>query len=179
MGWHVPLGLNMSRQIKIRVGESVRSTRRSRIGQGGFALPEVLAAVMLMTVGLTAVTATMLAVFMSSGVNRNHVLSSLEATQVVESLKRAAYVSCATPTSYAAAVTAGPGMSVSITDVKYLSSSVSDSASFQNTCPSPDRGVQRIVVSARQTAGRGGSESIVVFKRNDTCPGSPAPGQRC
>lgn len=159
--------------------ESGRRCRRGRVGSGGFALVEILAALMLMAVGLTAVIATLLAVFTSSSVNRNNVMSSIESTKVVEALKRATYVSCATPSSYASAATASTGMTVSITSVQYLTSSVSDTASYQTSCPSPDRGVQRITVQARITNGKGGVVPLVVVKRNDTCPGTPAPGQRC
>ena len=166
-----------------RVSYSSHATTRVKHpgkGQGGFALAEVLAALLVLAVGISAVFSSLLAVFMSSQVNRDKVLSGIEATQVVESVQRSAYVPCAGTSSYNSSMPVTSGMTLAVSDVKYLASSVSDSASFQNTCPpSGDKGVQRITVTARPTARPNRVESIVIFKRNDTCPGSPTTGERC
>jgi len=108
------------------------------------------------------------------------VLSGNEATKVVESIQRAPYESCPSATKYVSALPSTPKMTLAVTKVDYLVSSVSDAGSFQSSCPGTgDKGVQRVTVTARTTAHPDRSETLVVFKRNDTCPGTPSPGKRC
>lgn len=161
-------------------GPAVDLSRAFGRGAGGFALVEVLAAMLLLSVAIGAVFMTLLAVFTSSAMNRNIVLSGNEATKVVESIQRAAYEPCPSASNYSSALPTTPKMTLSVTKVEYIVSSVSDSGSFQASCPGTgDKGVQRVTVTARATARPGGSETLVIFKRNDTCPGSPTPGKRC
>jgi len=157
----------------------VTSPRWHARGQAGFALAEILAAVIVFGVGISAVFMTLLAVFTSSDVNRDVVLSGIEATNIVESVQRAAYDDCPNA-NYDSALPSTPGMTLSVTDVKYLVNNVSETGSFQTACPgSGDKGVQRITVMARPVAHPGRSETLVIFKRNDTCPGAPTTGERC
>lgn len=162
------------------LGEGVRTRSAHARTQCGFALPEVLATLILMVVGLTAVMTAMLAIFTSSKANKEIVFSGIQATGVVESIQRAPYQACPASSPYNSSLSSTAMLTLTIAKIEYLTSNVSDTAAFQASCPpTGDKGVQRITVEARPSDGSSGVERVVILKRNDACPGTTLPGQTC
>jgi prepilin-type N-terminal cleavage/methylation domain-containing protein len=141
----------------------------------GFSLAEVLIAIIIVSVGFAAILTAMTTSITVSDLHRKQatadalVRSAAEALKDTSSTDAAAYVPCATPASYAAALPPAPaGYSVSISSVTYWQ--IADpmavpatQGAFQTTC-SPDRGLELITVVAASSDGKA-VEQIQLMKR--------------
>jgi prepilin-type N-terminal cleavage/methylation domain-containing protein len=147
----------------------MRARERIR-GEAGFSLPEIILTIAIVGIAFAAILGGMATSIVVSDVHRKQATADALARSAAEAVKdqAVAYVSCAGPNAYADALPAAPsGYSVSITAVAYWDGTSSNPMTFSGTCPSPDRGAQRITVVARSTDGRA-SETLEFVKRSGT-----------
>lgn len=126
----------------------------------GTTLVELLVAVAILGIAFVAVLGGMMTSVTASDVHRKQADGLALLTRNAELVKAAAYVSCAGPAAYEAALSVASGYTVSVTAVAFL-----DGAGFVATCPAPDPGIQRVSLTARTTSGTDSAETIDVVKR--------------
>jgi prepilin-type N-terminal cleavage/methylation domain-containing protein len=142
---------------------SLRATlARRHGGQDGYTLTEVLVAVVILSVAVTAVVGALGTSIFSSRVHRNLVTGDAAVRAYAAQIAAAGYVSCATPASYPAMTNAPAGITVTITSVAYFNGTATGS-NFGSTCGT-DQGAQQITVVANPTTA-GGQQSLTFVKR--------------
>lgn len=143
--------------------------RRRRLhDDAGLSLPEILLTIVIVGIAFTAILGGMVTSIVVSDVHRKQATADALARSAAEAIKdqAVAYVGCAGPNAYAGALPSAPaGYSVSISAVAYWDGISSNPMTFSGTCPSPDRGVQRITVVAASTDGRA-TETLELIKRS-------------
>ena len=147
-----------------------RRSAAERDGESGETLVELLMTVFLMGTAIVALLATTLAVIVSAHGHRRRVRAENEATSVIETIDRMAYVPCAEPDDYEIALDSVPDQYVGeISEVRYLVSRSSSTASYQSSC-STDQGSQEITVTITVPGRYTVHADVVMVKRDDTCP---------
>lgn len=149
--------------------------RHRHLGQAGFTLVETLATLLLVSFGVMALISAVLTLNLTVYSNRKTVRASIEAASIAERIENLVYKTCATPSNYAAAMISptDAGLTLQITEIKYLQNRYSSSAIFVNTC-STDQGVQQITIKVRSADSTPGSKTLVFNKRDNRCQ-APAP----
>lgn len=149
--------------------------RRAR-GQAGFSLLEGLTALALIAVVTVGLVSLLYVTIVSSSSHRARVAAGNQATTVAEAVDRLPYQRCGqaqTPQqAYASALSnTETGYTASFSSITFLQSAAANTtaATFASTCPTPDQGVQRIVVTVSHAA-TGTSVNLELLKRNRECP---------
>lgn len=169
--------INRSRELRRSGGASARPGERG--AESGETLIELLMTVVLLGLAIVAIITTLTTLVVASNSHRRRVRSANEATTVVESLQRAAYVNCAGTGSYGAALDSalrlGPGAGtadpqshnydITITRVRYLANKAAPTPSFGAACGT-DQGVQEITLKVESPHQNFVSEEIVFMKRS-------------
>jgi type II secretory pathway pseudopilin PulG len=146
----------------------VRWSRR----EAGLTLIELLVTVALMGAAFGAILAGVSGVSGSGDTTRKVALVEMWLRRYAESVESTAYVSCATPANYTAALTPSPptNYTAQINTVEYWNGSATTTwpATTQAACVSAgDKGVQRITLQVSNTEGnRGMTKTVVIVKRN-------------
>ncbi len=142
---------------------------RARVhGDAGFSLPEVLLTVVIVGIAFAAILGGMVTSIVVSDLHRKQAAADALVRSAAEALKdpAVAYVDCAGPNAYRDALPAAPsGFAVQVSQVAYWDGASSDPMTFSGSCPSPDRGAQRITLVASSTDGRA-SETLEIVKRS-------------
>jgi type II secretory pathway pseudopilin PulG len=148
----------------------VRRLRRAR-SEAGLTLIELILTISLMGVAFAAILGGVAGVYSDGATHRNAALVETWLRRYAESLDAAAYVACATTTSYNGALAPSPpaNFSAQITAVTYWDGAANASfTSSQSGCVAAgDKGVQRITLQVSETEQfRGVTENVVVVKRD-------------
>ncbi|MCU1426091.1 MAG: hypothetical protein JWL83_91 [Actinomycetia bacterium] len=131
--------------------------------QAGFTLSEVMVAVVILAVGVTAIVGAIGSSVFSSRVHRDMVTVDAVGRGYSEQLINASYQTCATTSTYPAMIAAPAGFKAAVTGVKYWNGTSTNPAVFGATCP-PDNGLQQITIVASRTNGSG-AQTFVIVKR--------------
>ncbi len=159
----------------------------SRAGQGGFALLEAVAALLVLVVGIAAVMSAVMALLVSAGVHRDVVQSGVKAVDLAETIDRVQYSPCIDVTTLRANLgypKVVNGFSLDVASIDYLKDRTQGTADWltaKSACDAGgDQGIQRITVSVERPGGRG-TESLRFFKRDDRCTNvtTTMAGQTC
>ena len=107
----------------------------------------------------------------ASDTHRKYATSETLLRTAAENVKNAQvhYVDCATTATYSSVLPSVPGgYQDTITGVQYINALSGDTvtATFSNSCPAPDRGVQLITITAQSNDGRA-KETLQILKRRD------------
>ena len=139
--------------------------------EGGFTLPEVLVALIILGVAVTAIISSLGTSIVVSDVHRKLVSADAVVRTYAERLDKATYVECATPTG-AGFYQPGPtglnlplpaNFTASITSVEFWNGD--NPATFTGTCPgNPDSGLQKITIEAHSNDNRG-RQTLTILKR--------------
>lgn len=166
-------------------------------GQSGELLLEVLVSMAILGLGIVGGLFALASLIRVSSTHQAITRSSIEASVAAEGVERIAYRACTASTSTPTAATyqadlssvpysSPPGLSVllTVTDVKYLTSSSAQTAAFGNSCPAlGDQGAQllQIRVEATTTHGTKVRSNLKFIKRETTCIGlaDAVQGQTC
>jgi prepilin-type N-terminal cleavage/methylation domain-containing protein len=150
----------------------VNRLRQLRDAEGGFTLTEVLAALIILGVAITAILAAMGTSIIASDTHRKLVSDDAILRSYAEQLQSAAFVDCATPAQYPAFSDPGghwTGYQASITviDSWNTGTSPANGVTFGGACTagSAGAGLQQIKLQARSTSGRGGTQAMTILKR--------------
>lgn len=133
----------------------------------GLSLPEILLTIAIVGIAFAAILGGMVTSIVVSDLHRKQAMTDALVRSAAEAIKDpgVAYVDCAGPGAYRDALPAAPsGYAVSISGVAYWDGTSSDPMSFSGSCPSPDRGAQRITIVASSSDGRA-SETLEIVKR--------------
>jgi prepilin-type N-terminal cleavage/methylation domain-containing protein len=157
------------------------STRgRLRDDEAGYTLTEVLAALIVLGVAITAIISAMGSSIIASDIHRKIVTDDAIVRSYAERLEAAPYVDCATPSNseYSAAgvnldLNNWPGYSATVVKVEYWNGDGAFAGGGFTASCSPDRGLQRITLEARSsttlgsdaTKNRGGHPPLQILKR--------------
>lgn len=160
-----------------------RATRRH---QGGFALVEAVAALLVLVVGIAAVMGAVMTLLVSAGLHRDVVQSGVKAVDVAESIDRIPYADCVTVADLRIAMgypTTVNRFGLNVVAVEYLTDRTQGTAAWgsKSACDaSGDQGIQRITVSVKRPGDRG-TETLMFFKRDDRCENvtTTMAGQTC
>jgi len=166
-------------------GRTPISTHRN-FSQGGFSLLEVLTALLLLIVVMTALSAVVMAVLASASTHRDVVTSGVQSMDIAEQLDRSPYVACQTIAQMRTAMgfpKMAEGSTLDVSNVDYLKSRTAAKSEWvnQGTCVGAgDQGLQRIEVSVTRPRGRG-IEKLLFVVRDDTCRNvtTTVSGQEC
>lgn len=135
---------------------------RVRTSQAGTTLVEVLMTVLIMSIAFVALAGGLWTSVVASDANVKLATAEATARALGEFLKRAAYVNCATTTSYPTSGFVAPsGYTTTITDVSYWEPLAE---TFQSTCPTPDGGMHMLTFSVASSDGKA-TETIQMVKR--------------
>lgn len=164
----------------------LRSWRRRRCRQGGFALVEAIAALLLLAVGMTAVLSSAISLLFLTSAHRDRVRSGVEAIDIAERIENAPYVPCSPVTQVRSALSFPAtldGFVLDVSKVQYLQSRAAATASWIDSASAcqagGDQGLQRVEISVSRPNGRG-VEKLWFVARDDTCRNiTTVPGQRC
>ena len=144
-------------------GDTSRTARR---GQQGFSLLEILIAVMLVSLAVLGLAMGFLTLVRTNRASYERQQVDHAATNYAESLKAAQYLPCV-PSDPDPDYDAGPdlwepsrGVEVQVIDVEYWNSVSQD---YQEACPGPDAGTQRVTILAEW---RGHERQAQIVKRN-------------
>jgi prepilin-type N-terminal cleavage/methylation domain-containing protein len=132
--------------------------------QAGYTLSEVLVAVVILAVSVTAIVGAIGSSIFASHVHRDIVTSDAVVRDYAEQLMNATYVSCATPASYAAMTGLPAGFTVSITTVKYWDGTSTNPAVFGPACGT-DHGVEQMTIVGRRI-NSAGAQTLQIVKRS-------------
>lgn len=138
--------------------------------ESGFSLVEILITVVIVGIAFAAILGGMVTSIVVSDVHRKQASTDALVRSAAEAVKdlSVAYVSCANAGDYASALPAAPsGYAVSISSVEYWDGTSTDPVGFSGSCPSPDRGVQRVTLVATSSDG-GATETVQILKRQAT-----------
>jgi prepilin-type N-terminal cleavage/methylation domain-containing protein len=150
--------------------------RRQAIdSEGGFSLAEILVTIAIVGITFTAILGGLMTSITTSAFQRKEATTDTVARSAAEWVKDSVenhYMNC--PATYSLAGLSVPsGFSVTITEVDYWNWSqpppvppvpASYAMPFQASCPSSDKGVQRITIVATSTDGQV-TETVQVVKR--------------
>jgi len=150
----------------------LRSGRGIHRGEGGFTLPEVLVALVILGVAVFGIVTAMGASIVTSDVHRKSVTADSVLRSYAERLNGVVYRECATPAepNYGPAgvgVTVPAGFTASITSINYWNGdgNTNTPATFSSTCAAaPDFGVQQITLEVDSTDGRA-KQHVTILKR--------------
>lgn len=133
-----------------------------RLTEDGTTLIEVLMTVLIMSVAFVALAGGLWTAVVASDANVKLATAEATARAFGEFLKRAAYVDCATTSSYSTAGFVVPsGYTATISAVSYWEPLAEN---FQSTCPTPDGGMHMLTFSVAATDGKA-TETIQMVKR--------------
>lgn len=136
--------------------------KRMRLSQDGTTLVEVLMTVLIMSIAFVALAGGLWTSVVASEANVKLATAEATARALGEFLKRAAYVDCATTSSYSTSGFVVPtGYTTTISGVTYWESLAE---TFQSTCSTPDGGMQMLTFRVASTDGRA-TETIQMVKR--------------
>ena len=143
-------------------------TRRAR-GQRGETLIELLATIVIMSIAVVAVVTGIGVAITASDTNNKQVTSLTVASNYAEAIAAAKYVPCATTANYlpGSNVTYTPpaNFTVSIVgNITYYDGTSSAPAAWVATCPSPDKGAQRMTIRVVSSDNRA-DRSLEIVKR--------------
>lgn len=161
-----------------------RGSDRGR-GQSGFGLIEVLVAMVLMGIVLTALMLFLGGLIRAGGQQKAISGARNRAVTAVEELDALSYKPCTSgqqtadfkasfgPTDddyWSVTGDVGNGYTAAITSVEFLQSADPGvaSATFVSTCPTADQGAQRVSVKVTKSPG-GDSATLTLIKRNTAC----------
>ena len=150
---------------------------RSGDPEGGYSLAEVLAALIVLGVAITAVVSAMGASFTMSDVHQKMVTDDAILQSYSERLNAATYVPCAdastvgySPAGVNLELANWPGYSASVVSVEYWNGATPIGFSPPGSCPA-DLGLQRITLEAHSSTRlnggppRGGNRQLQILKR--------------
>jgi len=144
------------------------------LDQRGFALIEVIAALLFLTVTMSALAGAVMAVLGAASRHRDVVRSGVESIDIAEELNRGPYVQCQTASQVRTALgfpKTVDGFELDVDEVDYLKSRAASSAEWvdQPTCTAAgDQGLQRVHIAVVRPNGRG-VERLQFVMRDDTC----------
>lgn len=124
--------------------------RRVVRDEAGYTLTEALAALLLLSIAIAAIVGAIGSSIVSSRVHRNLVTEDTAVRAYASQLAQTTYQPCAGIGTYNPMTGAPGGMTVTITGISYWNGSNSG-ANFVSSCPSPDKGAQKIVITAKST----------------------------
>ena len=141
--------------------------------EAGFTLTEVLAALIILGVAITAILAAMGTSIITVDTHRKLVSDDAILRSYAEQLQSAPFVECATPAQYPLlSDPAGNWTSFQTTitavDSWNTSTSPANGVAFGGAACTPGTagaGLQRIQLQAVSTSGRGGSQTLTILKR--------------
>jgi prepilin-type N-terminal cleavage/methylation domain-containing protein len=140
--------------------------------EGGFTLTEVLAALIILGVAITAILAAMGTSIITADTHRKLVSDDAILRSYAEQLQSVPLVDCAGPAQYPQFNDAGgnyAGYQATISGVEYwdANGSPTNSVAFGASCTpgTPGAVLQRIHLQAVSTSGRGGMQTLTILKR--------------
>jgi prepilin-type N-terminal cleavage/methylation domain-containing protein len=136
--------------------------------EAGFSLPEILLTILIVGIGFGAILGGMMTSITVSDLHRKQATADTVLRDAAERVKDPgqAYKPCATtsgPNSYNVP-SAPSGYAVSVSSVEYWDGTSSNPLTFVSSCPSPDKGIQRVTVVAASSDGRA-NETVTIVKR--------------
>jgi prepilin-type N-terminal cleavage/methylation domain-containing protein len=141
--------------------------------EGGFTLTEVLAALIILGVAITAILAAMGTSIITADTHRKLVSDDAILRSYAEQLQSAPFVECATPAQYPTFSDPPPQSwanyqaTITAVDSWNTSASPANGVTFGGTCTNgtAGAGLQRIQLQAASTSGRGGLQTLTILKR--------------
>jgi prepilin-type N-terminal cleavage/methylation domain-containing protein len=141
--------------------------------EGGYTLTEVLAALVVLGLAITAIVAAMGTSIIASDTHRKIVSDDAILRSYAEQIQNTAFVECAAaPNGYGPFADAGnwPGYQVRVVSIDYWDGTTSanlGTSGFTNACTaqSAGAGLQRITLESYSTSTRGGHQRLQVMKR--------------
>jgi prepilin-type N-terminal cleavage/methylation domain-containing protein len=138
--------------------------RHPGVNERGETLAEILVTISIMGILFAAVLGAFAISAQTSDISRKDATAETLLRSSAEAIQNAAYVNCATTSTYA--VPAQTGYTASVTAVRYWDGTAGTSASpasFGNSCTT-DQGVQAIDLRVQSSDGRA-VETLTVYKR--------------
>ena len=132
--------------------------------EAGYTLTEALAALLVLSIAIAAIVGSLGSTILGSRVHRSLVTGDAAVRAYASQLAQTGYVGCATPAQYPAMTNAPGGMTVTITSISYWNGSNTGS-NFVASCPSSDKGAQKIVITAKST-NTPGTQILTFVKRS-------------
>ena len=140
----------------------------------GFSLAEILVTIAIVAITFTAILGGLMTSITASALQRTEASADTVARSAAEWVKDSRhnlYAPCAGLNTYSLSGLSVPsGFSVTITKVEYWNWNqqpvpASYSPPFQSSCPSPDKGLQRITIRATSSDGQA-TETVQIIKRS-------------
>jgi len=126
----------------------------------GESLLELLVAVTIMGIAVTAIVGGIGVSVLMSDIHRKQATSGTVVRDYGEAIMAGGYVPCANPASYPAAAGSIPsGYSASVSSLKYWTGSA-----WSNSCGT-DKGLQQLTVQVASTDGRASERLVVVVRK--------------
>jgi prepilin-type N-terminal cleavage/methylation domain-containing protein len=151
----------------------VRRVPDAQNPEAGYTLAEVLVALIILGVAITAVIAAMGSSIIASDTHRKIVSDDAILRSYAEQIQSASFVECAAaPSGYAPfadpGAAYGPKFEVRIVSIDYWDgNAAATTPAFTAACTSqtPGAGLQRITLDSYSTSGRGGHQQLQIMKR--------------